>query len=103
MKFPDNGLNEKSIITVQGGIGNNGEIRRLLEDFKLDRAGLASPFLLVPEATCIDEPTVELLKKAGKDELYLSGVSPIGVPFNNLKNSGSEICTKERIKKGAPG
>ncbi|MFC1556955.1 hypothetical protein ACFL5L_03105 [candidate division KSB1 bacterium] len=103
MKFPDNGLKEKLLITVQGGIGNNGEIRRLLEDFKLDRTGLASPFLLVPEATCIDEPTVELLKKAGKDELYLSNISPMCIPFNNAKNTGSEVWTKEKINKGTPG
>ncbi len=103
MEFPDSNLKERSLITVQGGIGNNGEIRRLLEDFKLDRTGLASPFLLVPEATCVDDPTVDLLKKAGKDELYLSNVSPIGVPFNNVKNSGSELWTKDRINKSTPG
>ncbi len=103
MEYPDNGPKEKSLITVQGGIGNNGEIRRLLEDFKLDRTGLATPFLLVPEATCVDDSTLELLKKAGKDDLYLSNVSPIGVPFNNLKNTGSELWTRDRIEKGAPG
>jgi hypothetical protein len=90
-------------ITVQGGIGTNGEMRRLLEDFEMDAAGWGSPFLLVPEATCVDEFTSGVLADAGENELYLSGVSPLGVPFNNVRGSGSEIHTRELIEKGKPG
>ncbi len=90
-------------ITVQGGIGTNGEMRRLLEDFKMDATGWGSPFLLVPEATCVDDFTSKVLAGAGERDLYLSGVSPLGVPFNNVRGSGSEIHTRELIEKGKPG
>lgn len=90
-------------LTVQGGIGNNGEAKRLLQDFEMDATGWGSPFLMVPEATTVDEPTMTLLQNAKEEDLYLSGVSPLGVPFNNVKNTGSEKWHKERIKKGKPG
>ncbi|GAA5521423.1 hypothetical protein LQ318_06710 [Aliifodinibius salicampi] len=90
-------------LTVQGGIGNSGEAERLLKDFKMDATGWGSPFLLVPEATTVDKPTRKLLEKAGESELYLSGVSPLGVPFNNIRDTGSEHYHKERIEKGKPG
>ena len=90
-------------ITVQGGIGNHGELRRLMDDFEVDATGWGSPFLLVPEATCVDEFTSNILAGAGENDLYLSGVSPLGVPFNNVRGSGSEIYTKELIEKDKPG
>jgi hypothetical protein len=65
--------------------------------------GWASPFLLVPEATCVDEPTRELLRKAKEEDLYLSDVSPLGVVFNNVRNSGSEIHTRQTAAEGEPG
>ena len=90
-------------LTVQGGIGNNGEIQRLLEEYEMDATGWGSPFLLVPEATCVDEFTSQVLANAAEKDLYLSNVSPLGVPFNNVRGSGSEIYTKELIEKGKPG
>ncbi|MDR9417880.1 hypothetical protein [Gracilimonas sp.] len=90
-------------ITVQGGIGTNGEARRLLNDFDMDATGWGSPFLMVPEATTVDEPTMKLLQNATEEDLYLSGVSPLGVPFNNVRNTGSEKWHKERIEKDKPG
>lgn len=90
-------------ITVQGGIGTNGEMRRLLEDFEMDGTGWGSPFLLVPEATCVDDFTSKILANAGEKDLYLSNVSPLGVPFNNIRGSGSEIHTKMLVEKGKPG
>ena len=93
----------KPKITVQGGIGNSGEQLRLIEDFEMDATGWGSPFLLVPEATCVDEFTTEKLAAAAEKDLYLSNVSPLGVPFNNIRGSGSEIHTKELIEKGKPG
>lgn len=90
-------------LTVQGGIGVSGEADRLLNDFEMDATGWGSPFLLVPEATTVDKPTRQLLEDAGEKELYLSGVSPLGVPFNNVSNTGSEQWHQERIEKGKPG
>ncbi len=103
MIFPDFAMIEPPLITVQGGIGTNGEAMRLLEDFGCDSTGWGSPFLLVPEATCVDQETVNLLKNAKKEDLYLSNASPLGVPFNNLRKTGSEKWTKERAEKGNPG
>ncbi|MFO7846620.1 MAG: hypothetical protein R6V27_08665 [Balneolaceae bacterium] len=100
-ELPAGEINPK--ITVQGGIGTNGEMRRLLEDFEMDGTGWGSPFLLVPEATCVDNFTSNLLANAGEKELYLSNVSPLGVPFNNIRGSGSELHTKELVEKGKPG
>ncbi len=93
----------KPKITVQGGIGNSGEQLRLIEDFEMDATGWGSPFLLVPEATCVDEFTTDILATAIEKDLYLSNVSPLGVPFNNIRGSGSEIHKKELIENGKPG
>lgn len=90
-------------LTVQGGIGTSGEARRLLEDFGMDATGWGSPFLLVPEATTVDKTTRDLLENATEEDLYLSNVSPLGVPFNNVRNTGSEQWHQERIEKGKPG
>lgn len=102
-EYPESAINDTPSITVQGGIGTHGELRRLLEDFEMDGTGWGSPFLLVPEATNVDGPTRELLEHAGENELYLSNVSPLGVPFNNVRQSGSEIWTKKQVEKGKPG
>jgi hypothetical protein len=102
-EFPEAAKNHHPLITVQGGIGTHGEVRRLQEDFGMDLTGWASPFLLVPEATCVDNPTRELLRQAKEEDLYLSDVSPLGVPFNNVRNSGSERWTRTRIAAGTPG
>ncbi len=103
MKYPEHILKDRPLITVQGGIGTNGEVRRLMEDFKMDRTGWATPFLLVPEITCVDASTLNILKNAGKKELYLSNVSPLGVPFNNVRNTGSEIWTLKKAEDGKSG
>jgi len=91
------------MLTVQGGIGTSGEAQRMIEDFGCDSTGWGSPFLLVPEATCVDDETLNLLINAKKEDLYLSGASPLGVPFNNLRNTGSARWTKERAERGKPG
>lgn len=102
-KYPESAYSREPRITVQGGIGNNGEARRLMEDFGCDSTGWGSPFLLVPEATCVDKETLKLLKNAKKEDVYLSNSSPLGVPFNNLRGTGSEIWTKTESEKGTPG
>ena len=102
-KYPESALNGRPLVTAQGGIGTHGEVRRLLEVFGMDLTGWASPFLLVPEATCVDAPTLGLLRDAGEEDLYMSDVSPLGVPFNNVHKTGSEIWTHNRVAKGTPG
>ena len=52
------------LLTVQGGIGTSGEAQRMIEDFGCDSTGWGSPFLLVPEATCVDDDTLNLLINA---------------------------------------
>jgi len=100
--YPESELNDRPLITVQGGIGTHGEVRRLKE-FNIDRTGWASPFLLVPEVTRVDTTTRELLRQAQEDDLYMSDVSPLGIPFNNVHNTGSEIWTRKRAAEGRPG
>ncbi|MCP4350596.1 MAG: hypothetical protein GY795_34445 [Desulfobacterales bacterium] len=101
--YPESALSDRPLITVQGGIGSYGEDLRLRKDFGMDMTGWASPFLLVPEATCVDDTTRVLLEKAGKKDLYMSKVSPLGVPFNNVHNSGSEEWTFKMAAHGNPG
>jgi len=102
-KYPESAMDNRPLITVQGGIGTYGEVCRLIEDFHIDGTGCASPFLLVPEATCVDDSTRKLLKQAKENDLYLSDVSPLGFPFNNLHKTGSEVWTHKRLEAGDPG
>jgi len=90
-------------ITVQGGLGTAAEHGFLLQHYGLDAAGWGTPFLLVPEATAVDDDTLAKLVQATPDDLYLSPISPLGVPFNALRNSSSEAQKQERIDKGKPG
>jgi hypothetical protein len=90
-------------ITVQGGIGTFEEDQFLQQYYQIDGTGWGSPFLLVPEATNVDDDTLQLLANAKKDDFYISGSSPLGVPFNNFRISSSEVQRLERIEKGRPG
>ncbi len=101
--FPEAARDERPLVTVQGGLGNNGEARRMTEDYGMDRTGWASPFLLVPEATPVDRSTLELLRASREEDLYVSGASPMGVPFNNIRRSGSDCWTREKAKGDSPG
>lgn len=96
-------MDEKPLVTVQGGVGTFGEAQRLKRDFSMDCVGWASPFLLVPEATCVDDTTRKLLKDSEKSSLYVSNISPYGIPFNNIRNSGSQKWTQNAASKGNPG
>lgn len=102
-EFPESAKNDTPVITVQGGIGTHGETQRLMKDFGMDRTGWASPFLLVPEATLVDPATRELLCSATENDLYLSEISPLGVPFNTVRGSGSLQWTNNRAEQGTPG
>ncbi len=90
-------------ITVQGGIGTAKEDIFLLEHYELDGTGWGSPFLLVPEATNVDDGTLNALATAQKEDYFISNASPLGVPFNNFRKSTGEQQRHERIDKGRPG
>ena len=90
-------------ITAQGGVGTSDEQNFLINHYNLDSVGWGTPFLLVPEVTTVDENTRNKLIKAKEDDLYLSKVSPLGVPFNNLRNNTKDIERDEKIANGKPG
>ncbi len=98
-------LPEKSSlrISVQGGIGTATENYFLLEHYRVDSTGWGSPFLLVPEATNVDEKTLHALATAKREDYYLSNSSPLGIPIHSFRKSTSEIQRQERIDKGRPG
>ena len=84
-------------ITVQGGVGTASEHNFLLEHYKADSVGWGSPFLLVPEATAVDPQTRKLLTDAREEDLYLSHISPLGVPFNTVKGTTNQLIKDKRI------
>ncbi len=90
-------------ITVQGGIGTFDEDTLLREYFGADATGWGSPFLMVPEATTVDTDTLDKLGNAIEQEVVLSKNSPLGVRFNYLKGTTSDLEKQERIAKGSPG
>ncbi len=90
-------------LTAQGGVGTASEHEFLLKHYEVDSVGWGTPFLLVPEATTVDAETLELLKAAKEKDLYLSGISPLGVPFNSLRNATKDLFKLNLVKKGKPG
>jgi len=90
-------------ISVQGGIGTTNENNFLLNYYKLEATGWGSPFLLVPEATNVDEATLQNLTSARHEDFYVSASSPLGILFNNFKKSSGETQRLERIAEGRPG
>lgn len=101
MHYPESPLNMK--ITAQGGVGTSEEHDFLLEQFDLDSVGWGTPFLLVPEVTNVDEHTLQLLSESTEKDLYLSNISPLGVPFNSLRNNTKDIEKEALTEKGRPG
>ncbi|HRR08748.1 MAG TPA: hypothetical protein PLO56_08660 [Rhodothermales bacterium] len=93
----------KTAVTVQGGIGTAREDAFLRTYYQVDGTGWGSPFLLVPEATTIDVPTLNALATAEKEDFYVSHASPLGVPFNNFRKTTSAKQLEARIAKGKPG
>ncbi|MFD1293596.1 hypothetical protein ACFQ5N_07090 [Lutibacter holmesii] len=90
-------------ITVQGGVGTADEHEFLLENYNVDSVGWGTPFLLVPEATTVDAPTIKTLSIAKEKDLYLSNVSPLGVPFNSLNGNTNDDIRNLRISENKPG
>ncbi|MBP6577675.1 MAG: hypothetical protein KA232_10750 [Chryseobacterium sp.] len=77
-------------ISVQGGVGTSEEHDFLLSNYNADSVGWGSPFLLVPEATSLDQETRNLLTKAKEEDYYLSNMSPLGVPFNTIRGTSND-------------
>lgn len=77
-------------ISVQGGVGTSEEHEFLLTTYNADSVGWGSPFLLVPEATSVDQDTRNLLINAKEEDYYLSNMSPLGVPFNTIRGTSND-------------
>ncbi len=90
-------------ICVQGGIGTAAENKFLMQYYQLDATGWGSPFLLVPNVTAVDDVTLEDLTLATEENFYISGSSPLGIPFNSFNKSGAEKQRLQRIAEGRPG
>lgn len=90
-------------ISVQGGIGTAMENDFLLRHYQLNSTGWGSPFLLVPEVTNVDDNTLKQLASATEADFYLSNSSPLGIPFNNFKNSSIDQQRLMRISRGRAG
>jgi len=90
-------------INAQGGIGTAAEDLFLRAHYGVDGTGWGSPFLLVPEATNVDDATLQQLTHAQPEDFFLSNASPLGVPFHNFRPSSSEQQRRARIAKGRPG
>lgn len=90
-------------ITVQGGIGTSQEDELLYKHYGVDSTGWGTPFLLVPEATTVDDTTLALLSKAKEEDVVLSNNSPLGVRFHYLKGTTSDIEKHDRIARDEPG
>jgi hypothetical protein len=90
-------------ITAQGGVGTSEEHNFLLNNYNIDSVGWGSPFLLVPEVVNVDKETHELLSNATEDDLYLSKISPLGVPFNNVRGNSKDLEKQRLVAEGRPG
>lgn len=90
-------------LTAQGGIGTVNEDKFLRDHYGVDSTGWGTPFLLCPEATNVDEPTLKKLAAATENDLYTSEVSPLGVPFNNLRDSECDLEKDRKAATGKPG
>jgi len=90
-------------VTAQGGVGTSEEHDFLIDHYGMDSVGWGTPFLLVPEAVTLDDPTRKQLVKAKEEDLYLSNISPLGIPFNSLKGNTKDVEKQQKIDDGRPG
>ncbi len=91
------------LVTAQGGVGTHEEHDFLIQHYELDSVGWGSPFLLVDEVATIDEETKEVLAKAKEEDLYMSDISPLGVPFNSVRGSSRTLEKWAEARKGNAG
>ena len=93
----------RMIFSAQGGIGTNEEDNFLHLHYNIESTGWGTPFLLVPEATTVDEVTLKLLCDAKEKDVVLSRNSPLGVRFYYLKGTSAENEKLLRVSNGKPG
>ena len=93
----------RMMFSAQGGIGTHEEDEFLHHYYNLESTGWGTPFLLVPEATTVDETTLKLLGEAKEKDIVLSRNSPLGIRFYYLKGHSGEDEKLLRIKDGKPG
>ena len=101
--YPTNPEPRTIRITVQGGIGTADEDAMLRNYYCADGTGWATPFLLVPEVTNVDDEHLQKLSAVSDGDIYLSDSSPFGLPFWNLRTSASEEARRRRIAENRPG
>ncbi len=90
-------------ITAQGGVGTAEEHQFLIDHYQVDSVGWGTPFLLVPEVTNVDDKTRNQLMEAKEEDLYLSSISPLGVPFNSIKGNTKDLEKLSFVDNGRPG
>ncbi|SHM02958.1 hypothetical protein [Chryseobacterium polytrichastri] len=90
-------------ITVQGGVGTSEEHDFLVKTYNVNSVGWGSPFLLVPEATSVDDETRNLLLRSKENDFYLSNLSPLGVPFNTVRGTSNDIFRQNKNNKNRYG
>ncbi len=91
------------LVTAQGGVGTAEEHEFLMDEYNVDSVGWGSPFLLVEEATTVDKGTREQLVNAKEEDMFLSKRSPLGVPFNSLRENTKDIEKISLAEQGKPG
>ena len=101
MPAPEKPLELK--ITVQGGVGTAEEHDFRLDYYAVDSVGWGSPFLLVSQATSVDDETRNLLSKSIEKDFYTSQISPLGVPFNTVRGTTNEALKLSRIIENKSG
>jgi len=102
-RAPSERLPHEVRITVQGGIGTAAEDALLRDYYGADGTGWATPFLLVPEVTNVDDEHLQKLCAVKDGDVFLSNSSPFGLPFWNLRTSASEEARRRRIAEDRPG
>ena len=90
-------------ITAQGGVSTAAEHQFLMKQYRLSSVGWGTPFLLVPEVSNVDMYTLELLINAGKQDVCVSDISPLNVPFTNLKYNSKDLERDIKISNNMPG
>ena len=90
-------------VTVQCGISTAGEDRLMCEHYGADGTGWGTPFLLVPEAVCVEPDTLTKLANAVDEEVELSDASPLRVLFWIFRSCEAEDARRRRNAEGNPG
>jgi len=98
---PKGGMHFK--ITAQGGVGTAEEHQFLMDHYEMDSVGWGTPFLLAPDVSNVDEKSLEVLMNAKEEDLYLSAISPLGVPFNSVRGNTKDIQKMALVDSGKPG